>query len=412
MPDDDAATQVKPLPARHPDAPRSVPPGVAIFARAVGVRGPSDDEFRRIGEALHEGDPLMDGLVAWMAGVGIKETRPLFEEALEYGIANVPDAPEPLREFFAVVEDTPDWVDSEKLRIAAQTMNTGGADGLYIARDVALVGGYTYAGFNQTLLRTGALEKGSNKRFAETSQWAFDLISDGGLDKHGVGYRSTLRVRFIHSLVRRHVTAMPDWDADKWGLPINQADMAATIVGSLVAPSVGGLGMGLVSRPSEYEAIAHLTRYAGWLMGIDDEFLPRDFRESIRVLHHTSAALANPDETSPQLARPMATDPLGWNYSRWQPLRRRLAQSQHLSVSMFFLGGKTMTQLGLPSRTLPWYPILRTPVNLARSAAKLLPGGRERAAIRGRAQQMRFMRTMEAAPVTIGETTHLSQHAA
>ncbi|MCF8569902.1 DUF2236 domain-containing protein [Gordonia sp. HY002] len=401
------------IPRRHPAAPSRVPIGVDAFARVLRIRPVTEVEFARLGEALTEGDPLMDDVVEKMIeGAGVGALRPMFEQALEHGIDSVPDAPDFLRSFFEVIEDTPDWVDADRLEVAAQTMNGGGCDGLYIARDVALVGGYAFSGFNQTLLRTGALEKGSNTRFAETSQWALDVIADGGLRKHGVGYRSTLRVRFIHSLVRRHVAAMDDWDSTQWGLPINQTDMAATIVGSLIAPMVGGLGMGLINTPSEYRAVAHLTRYVGWLMGVADEFLPADFRDGIRILHHTSAALSTPDETSAQLARPMAEDPMSWNYPFFEQARRRIAKSQHLSISAFFLGRSAMRTLGLPTRTLPWYPILRVPVNLARSIAALLPGGRLRASARGRDQQLRFMRTMEETPVTIGETTHLSQHAA
>jgi hypothetical protein len=63
----------------------------------------------------------------------------LFDRASAEGVANVPEAPEPLREFFIGV----------------------------------------------------------------------DVISDGGLVPFGIGYRSTLRVRLIHALVRRHVSAMP-----------------------------------------------------------------------------------------------------------------------------------------------------------------------------------------------------------
>ncbi|MCF8587859.1 oxygenase MpaB family protein [Gordonia liuliyuniae] len=401
------------IPRRHPDSPQRVPVGVDGFARLLRIHPVTDAEFARIGEALTEGDPLMDHVVDEMIkGAGIRALRPMYEQALEHGIDAVPDAPEYLRGFFAIVERTPDWVDQRKLETAARTMNSGGADGLYVARDVALVGGYAFSGFNQTLLRTGALEKGSNTRFAETSQWALDVIEEGGLLAQGVGYRSTLRVRFIHSLVRRHVAAMDDWDSDEWGLPINQADMAATMVGSLIAPMVGGLAMGLFNTPAEYQAVAHLARYVGWLMGVADEFLPVDFRDGIRILHHTSAALSTPDETSAQLARPMADDPLRWHYPRFQTLRRRIAQSQHLSVSAFFLGRGAMRTLGLPTRTVPWYPILRIPVNTLHSIAKLLPGGSVRASARGRAEQLRFMQTMQDSPVTIGHTTHLSQHAA
>src|SRR5690606_24932921 len=193
-----------------------------------------------------------------------------------------------------------------------------------------------------------ALEKGSNKRFAETMQWALDVIAEGGLEPLGVGYRSTLRVRLIHSFVRRHVSAMPDWRADEWGLPVNQTDMAATLVGALVAPAVGAMGMGVVLAPSEYQAVAHLTRYVGWLIGVEDQWLPTDFRDSIRVLAHTLSALAAPDESSRQLAAPMADDPLGWHYDTLTGLRRRLARAQHLSITSAFLGRRVVRSLGLP----------------------------------------------------------------
>ena len=47
-------------------------------------------------------------------------------------------------------------------------------------------------------------------------QWAMDVISEGGLDPIGIGYRSTIRVRLIHAFVRRHVAAMPDWRISTW----------------------------------------------------------------------------------------------------------------------------------------------------------------------------------------------------
>lgn len=402
----------QPIPRRHPDTLRPVPPGIAVIGAALGVRGPDATRSAELGELLMAGDPLMDDFAEWMSTQDSAAVRPLFEQALAAGIDSVESAPAPLRELFGELEATPDWVDPDQLETAAAAMRSGGADGLYIARDVALLGGYQFAGFNQTLLRTGALEKGSNTRFAETSQWAMDVIAAGGLRLLGPGYQSTVRVRFIHSMVRRHVNAMPDWDPAEWGLPINQTDMAATIVGSLVAPSLGGLGMGIINKPSEYQAIAHLTRYVGWLMGIQEDLLPKDFRDAIRLLIHTSAVLATPDETSERLARPMIDDPLRWQYDRLAPLRRRLARSQHLSVSTAFLGPKAMATLGLPTRTLPWYPLVAIPRNLVRSAIGMLPGGRARVAGHGDRQAHAFMRTMTAAPATIGTTTSVAEHVA
>lgn len=394
------------IPARHPGIPRAVPAAIRLFALLLGVRAPTPEQWRRLGERLTVGDEPMDRLVEWLSCTGIDQTRPLFDRALAEGIVNVPEAPEPLQKFFSEVEAIPDWVDPDKISRGQRALRRGGADGMYIARDVSLLGGYQFAGFNKTLLRTGALEKGSNKRFAETMQWAMDVISEGGLASFGIGYRSTIRVRLIHALVRRHVAAMPDWRSDEWGLPVNQTDMAATLVGALIAPSAGAIGMGIVLRPAELEAIAHLTRYVGWLIGVQDEWLPHNFRDAIRVLYHTTTALLNPDESTKQLAVPMADDPLAWHYRTMPGLRRRVARAQHLSVTSGFLGPRAMHVLGLPAYMPPWYPMLRIPVNLIRSVAALtMPGGLDRAAARGQREQKALLHTMiGVSKATIGES--------
>jgi hypothetical protein len=400
-----------PIPTRHPEGPRAVPAIVRAFALLLGIGKPTPEQWLRLGERLTVGDEPMDRLVEWMSATGMEQTRPLFDRVLTEGIATVPDAPEPLREFFVRVETVPGWVDRDKLRTGARALRRGGADGMYVARDVSLLGGYQFSGFNKTLLRTGALEKGSNKRFAETMQWAMDVIAEGGLDPLGVGYRSTLRVRLIHAFVRRHVTAMPDWRGDEWGVPVNQTDMAATLVGAIIAPPAGAIGMGILLSPAELDGIAHLTRYVGWLIGVQDEWLPKSFRDGIRVLYHTLTALAEPDESTKQLAVPMVDDPLVWHYRRMPAVRRRLARAQHLSVTSGFLGPRAMRALGLPY-VPPWYPLLRIPVNVTRSVAALtLPGRRERAAVRGQREQKTLLHTMIGdSEATIGDSAaHVSR---
>jgi hypothetical protein len=409
------ATMNQLVPARHPDRPGPVPAAIRLCAFLLGLREPTTERWHRLGRALTVGDEPMDRLVDWMSSVGMAQTRPLFERALAKGIANVPDAPEPLREFFTRMEMVPEWVDWEVLRRGQRAMRSGGADGMYIARDVSLLGGYQFSGFNKTLVRTGALEKGSNKRFAETMQWAMDVIAEDGMLPLGVGYRSTIHVRLIHALVRRHVAAMPDWRSDEWGVPVNQTDMAATLVGALIAPSAGGVGMGLLLSPKEYDTIAHLTRYVGWLIGVHDEWLPHSFRDGVRVLYHTIAALSEPDESTKQLAMPMVDDPLCWNYRSLQGLRRRIARAQHLSVTSAFLGPRAMRALGLPAYVLPWYPLLRLPVNLIRSVVALvLPGGLDRSALRGAREQKALLQTIIGdRGATIGESAaHVSTAAA
>lgn len=395
------------IPTRHPDTPGTIPASIRMLAGVLAIAKPTPERWRQIGEDLTVGDEPMRRLVEWMSST--KEARGVFDRILAHGLASVPDVPAPLREFFGEFEPIPDWVEMDRVRRGQRALRRGGADGTYIARDVSFLGGYQFSSFNKTLLRTGVMEKGSNKRFAETLQWAMDVSGDGGLEPLGAGYQATIRVRLIHEYVRRHVAALPDWRAEEWGLPVNQTDMAATLVGALIAPPAAGLGLGIVLSPSELEDIAHMTRYVGWLMGIRDDWLPSSFRDGVRILYQTLGALSEPDESTKQLAAPMAEDPLEWHYSVLTGVRRRLARSQHLSLTGSFLGPRTMRKLGLPAFVLPWYPLVRMPVNLLRSAVALaLPGGLDRAAVRGRREQEQFMRTMMGDEDTaIGASAHV-----
>jgi len=394
------------VPTRHPERPRPVPSVIRVYARALRIGEPTAQRWQQLGIGLTQGDEPMDRLLEWMRTTGTAHTRTLFDQALRDGIDAVADAPAPLREFFTLVETAPDWVDWASVRRGQRALRASGADGAYLARDVALLGGYQFSGFNKTLIRTGALEKGSNQRFAETFRWALDVISEDGLAPNAVGYQSTLRVRLIHAFVRSHVAAMPDWQREEWGLPVNQTDMAATLLGTFIAPTAAGIGIGILQTRREADDIAHFTRYVGWLMGVQEQWLPVSFRDGFRGLYHSLAALSEPDESSRQLAAPMAEDPSRWNYDHVAPLRRRIARAQHLSLASAYLGPRTMRSLGLPTHTFPWYPAVRLPVNAARSiAAVALPGGRDRAARRGWRQQERFMQTVTARAASIGESS-------
>ena len=67
---------------------------IADGARAA----PTAEQWDAIRRSLFAGDPLMDAVVAWMVAAGVRATKPLFDAALDHGIASVPDAPDVLRE--------------------------------------------------------------------------------------------------------------------------------------------------------------------------------------------------------------------------------------------------------------------------------------------------------------------------
>lgn len=327
---------------------------------------PTSEEWHRIGEAMTRGDPLADALVDWMAAAGMAPARALFERALDGGIAALPDAPAPLRAFFEAVEREPGWLDRARLERGAEACRLCGNVSSQVLRDGALMGGYQAAGLNRVLVLTGALEKGAGKRLAETSQWWLASTEPGGMMRFAPGFKQALRVRLVHALVRRHVAALPAWDAARDGVPISQMGMAATQLAFSALFLIGVRSLGILLSGADGAAVMHLMRYSGWLMGIEEDLLPDDEQTGRVLLYQMGLSLTDPDEAGRRLARALADEPLGRPYARFAFLRRRWQRERNLSLNRFFAGRRGMKALGLPWRPLPWYPMIALPVNTVR----------------------------------------------
>jgi hypothetical protein len=352
---------------------------------------PSAERWHDLGAALLHGDPPVDRLLEWMHGYGMREAMPLFKRAMTDGIAGVPEAPAPLREFFALVERVPDWVDPGLLEAGQRLFQRLGRTADFALRDVALMGGYQASAFNKTLILTGALAGGNARRVAETMQWVADCTQVGGLQRGAPGYRSTLHVRLMHAMVRRRVAALPEWDTGTLGLPINQTDMAATYLAFCVVLLLVVRAMGVPVTRAEARAKMHLWKYICWLMGVDERWLRDDENDGRILLYQMLLAQTPPDDTSRQLGRALMADGLREPWpTAW---RVRFEQARHLSVTRLFVGRRGMDALGLPAGVLPWYPLLSAPFTfLWHVAHRLVPGGPARAQRLGRAVQEHLTR--------------------
>ncbi|MZR62353.1 oxygenase MpaB family protein [Alcanivorax sp. DP30] len=356
---------------------------------------PSQEEFDAVVGALWSGDPEMDALVDWMMEFGAREGRALFETAITEGLAAVKDCPEPLRNFIRKVEKRPSWVDFDLIEEGARFIHATGMTAPYVLRDLALMGGYLLSGFNQSLVLTGALNKGASQRVAETGKWWVDCTEIGGLQRFGPGFRATLHVRMVHSLVRRNLNRREDWDSGEWGMPLSQVDMVATYLGFCVVMLGGLRKLGVPVTPRESKAVMHLWKYASWLMGVEDRWLVDTESQGIVLLHHTLMTQSRPDETSKELGKALAVEPLERHFNHLEGLQRRLAYEKHLSVSRYFLNKEKMAQLGLPESTLPWYPVATlVPRFVGHVTQRYNPVLRRRQERRGRRDQLDVLNQM------------------
>lgn len=134
----------------------------------------------------------------------------------------------------------------------------------------------------EVLHRTAYLEKRPNRRLFVTAQMIVDVMTPGGLLPGGPGLRSAQRVRLMHAAIRHLLQNDPHtpWDGNAFGLPINQEDMAGTLMtfSWLTLDGLSKLGIPL----SDEQQMAYLDAWntVGRLMGVEEALLPRTVAEA------------------------------------------------------------------------------------------------------------------------------------
>ncbi|MFD7308267.1 oxygenase MpaB family protein [Promicromonospora sp. NPDC059942] len=317
--------------------------------------------------------------------------------------------PPALRRFLAEVTAVPAWVDWDLVEQGATVQRRLGQNAGDVLLQLSLVGGYRFGGPTDLLVATGALTGGTLRRLAETQEWTVGLSEPGALRPFAPAWRTTLHVRVMHALVSASFAGRPGaggsgtkgsgtegsgtagsgttgsgtarWDTARWGLPINQADQAATLGlfdGTLI---LGCRALGVPVPPSDSRALMHLWKWVGHLMGVHPDFLVDDEWARHRLNQHLLLAQAGVSDAGPRLARAVVAAQAERTYrgpAWWQPARAWLERERLLSMLTTFLGVRSMRELGLPLRP-PWAHAYLLPLNTWRyRVLGRLPGGPER----------------------------------
>jgi len=364
----------------------------------LGKKGlPTTAQIQQFGELLMQGDPLDDNLANWAQDVGFMQARALLDKALDEGIDQVPEAPEFLKNLFAHIDTEPVWLDWELLELGQQAICRAGIVGTLIMRDVALMGGYGNSAINKPLVFTGALADGAARRTSETRAFAVEATRPGALKRFGKGFKTTIRVRFLHAVLRRRIRSHPDWRDHEWGIPINQGDMLATNLAFSVVYLTGMRALGFRYRRREREGIIHLWRYLGYLMGINEDILVTNEKDGLRIIYTLLISQPEADEDTRTLARALMNEPYEtMDNGRFAKLKAEVQLRMHNGISHFFLGNAPYLNLGLPeNRRWTWVPLAIFPiVTVAETIRQLMPNGNQIFAKLGVAWRDRWIKNL------------------
>lgn len=269
----------------------------------------------------------------------------------------------------------PDWVDWALADEGIQFIHSTGRAATDVLRDMALMGGYLMVAFNQTLILTGELEKGAAPRLAETAKWWLKVVEKNGNHTGRAGWRATLRVRWVHALVRHRLGNHTAWNTQAWGLPINQVDMAATYLGFSAVMLLGLRKMGIVVTPHNSRAVMHLWKIIAWQMGVHPRWLVDTEQAALVRLRQFLFTHAPPDDSTHRLATALSLEPLQRRFAHFGKVQQQWAYHKHLSASWYLLGPSLFNKLGLRAPCGPAIALLLLPVRASgHLLARLAPG--------------------------------------
>ena len=318
----------------------------------------------------HTCDPIADAVAAQ-----IERKRP--SQMIDEVYARARSEGGAFADYVDQSHSVPDWVDWELID-HARRVNLAFANVRAIALLVSsLVEGYSLSKAAHVLISTGRLHQDVLKRIYETSQMSHNMNVPDGLKPGNAGHRTIMEVRLLHAMVRKYLKQR-GWDTAQYDEPINQEDMAFTIIEFDYLSIRGMERMGAPLHAEDRYAMHHLWRYAAYLNGVNEHMLTASLDEEIYQYQRIREREYNPNEESRQLATAVITalagqppfnlpEALLYELSR-VCLGDELADTYRLPQDKFWQRMIRLYQLGNRAGTfahyhLPWFDKLSERIN-------------------------------------------------
>ena len=266
-------------------------------------------------------------------------------------------------------------MDRERVALGTRTVLRHGPDAM-CALSAVLMSGYLTVNATKPLVMTGALTEMAGKRLDATARFTMDVYTSRDMLRSSAGFKTTVRVRIMHALVRASLLRAPRWRIDPWGIPINQRDMVATHLQFSMSYLGAVRALGRIDTKEEQDAVLHLWRYVSYLLGVRDELVPKTYREGLELVAIFNATEDGPDADGVALAEaltrnwlegPVAQGPYGDLVGRFL-----------IGFCRYFLGAREADSLELPDTAWKFAAPLVAAVSLPLELTQLaLPRARD-----------------------------------
>lgn len=261
---------------------------------------PPTDE--KLNEMRTLGDPPADERVAEIfSNGGIEDIHAMMADLVEFDHIDLCQTDTHLTHFDHQIAPSSEVIDGQRV------FEAHGPEILWILGCYSLPSAYAAANGVEVLAQTEFLTRQTNRRLVETSQMVVDAMTEGSLAPGARGISTIEKVRLMHAAIRLLILNRPghDWPTDQRGLPINQEDMAGTLMTFSYLAIDGLKHLGIRLNRADRESYVAAWAYVGRRMGVTEELIPKSFKEAKRLTRLIQSRQIDPSETSRAMLPPL-----------------------------------------------------------------------------------------------------------
>ncbi len=298
------------------------------------------DQLRQVADP--PADEVLQRLVAEQ---GDGEARRLFDQLIRDLDLPATSLFPAAADFLEATRELPEWADFAQIDRAHALFMDHGPKFLLVLYFKSLPLLYLDARGARVLVQTSRLTNEDRslrifaRRIAETGQFLLDVMAPGSLAPGGRGVQAIQKVRLIHAAIRRFIPEGA-WDATEWGRPINQEDLALTLMSFSVVLTDALNQWGIVESDTNRSAFLHTWKAIGFNLGVQPELLPEDQTEGLALLDKILDRQAAASEGGQLLTRSLL------EFSR-EHFSREALRTTPESLVRFLIGAERARLLGI-----------------------------------------------------------------
>ena len=255
----------------------NVPSAYAATYAAARLKDPEMAD--RYVAHLTRGDDVLDPVMAELASLPSRELHKFIAAGIEERNDIMRGAPQILRDFFDEVSAPPAWADFESYKPAARAFFENMTELL-----IAYAVGSAVEGFSTLVSksfsitgRVTGLGLGAERRLRQNNRHMVEVYYPESFRRRNDGWKISMRIRFVHSQIRRLLAESDAWDHEAWGTPLSQAHLGGI---SLFTFSIRqfehAMALGASIDAAERESVVRVWRHAGHLLGVSESILFTD----------------------------------------------------------------------------------------------------------------------------------------